>query len=548
MIGERVLNYKIEALLGEGGVGSVYLATHSQLGRKVAIKVLNPSLVNNVEVRERFRNEAATLSSLQHINIVTLYDYLEDERGLFLIMEYVSGNSLDNYIRQVSGPIPEQKAIYFFNQILDGLSYAHLRGIVHRDIKPSNIIITSDADAKILDFGIAKILKEGKAGMTKTGARLGTVLFMSPEQVKGQGVDLRTDIYSLGITLFEMLTGRCPYDENSVEFEIYNKIVLEPLPRAKSFYPMVSDKMQAIIDKATAKNPAERFQSCEEFKLALNGTGTITYNFNPQATNPQLGQTNSSNYLTSVQTPTETVKAENNSQTTVNQPIIKKQIEKSRERNYTFLYVLLSIMLVVCGYLIFQEMYQPAQNVEQKVEASTEDDVVNEERPRTDELDKEPEKTPEEIALDTLEESKEKTQKLIDLLKKDRKAELLKGLVADAQLANDEVDLELRISVINKLAEVKFKDIVVAINFYNDKGDLIKTIEQGIEDMKGGESITFKKTYPNTDVKYDAKIKSAEPFDFEVPPSLDSLSKELEKIDEKILEIKEKTERKKSDL
>jgi serine/threonine protein kinase len=548
MIGERVLNYKIEALLGEGGVGSVYLATHNQLGRKVAIKVLNPNLVNNAEVRERFRNEAATLSSLQHINIVTLYDYLEDERGLFLIMEYVPGNVLDNYIRQVSGPIPEQKTIYFFNQILDGLSYAHQRGIVHRDIKPSNIIITSDADAKILDFGIAKILKEGKAGMTKTGARLGTVLFMSPEQVKGQGVDLRTDIYSLGITLFEMLTGRCPYDENSVEFEIYNKIVLEPLPRAKSFYPAVSDKMQAIIDKATAKNPAERFQSCEEFKNALNGSGTITYTFNPQATNPQLGQTNSSDYLTSVQTSTETIKPENTSQTPDNKPIIKKSIEKQRDRNYTFLYVLLSIMLVVCSYLIIQEVYQPAQNPEQKVESSTEDDVVNEERPRNDELDKEPEKTPEEIALDTLEESKEKTQKLIDLLKKDRKAEFMKSLVADAQLANDEVELELRISVINKLSDVKFKDIIVAINFYNAKGDLIKTIEQGIEDMKGGESITFKKTYPNTDVKYDAKIKSAEPFDFEVPPSLDSLSKEIEKMDDKILEIKEKLERKKSDL
>jgi serine/threonine protein kinase len=546
MIGERVLNYKIEALLGEGGVGSVYLATHSQLGRKVAIKVLNPSLVNNGEVRERFRNEAATLSSLQHINIVTLYDYLEDERGLFLIMEYVSGNPLDHYIRKVSGPIPEQKAVYFFNQILEGLSYAHQRGIVHRDIKPSNIIITTDADAKILDFGIAKILKEGKAGMTKTGARLGTVLYMSPEQVKGQGIDARTDIYSLGITLFEMLTGRCPYDENATEFEIYNKIILEPLPRAKSFYPAVSDKMQAIIDKATAKNPADRFQSCDEFKQALNSMGTITYTFNPQVTNPDLGQTNPSNYMTSVQTPAETKPVESYAHKPTPKP---NPIQKQRDRNYNFLYILLGLMLVVCGYLIFQEVMKPANpTAEQKVESSTEEDVINDDRPRNDDLDKEPEKTPEEVALDTLNEAKEKTQKLIDLLKKDRKAELLKGLVADAQLANDEVDLELRISVINKLPDVKFKDIVVAINFYNNKGDVIKTIEQGIEDMKGGETIAFKKTYPNTDVKYDAKIKSAEPFDFEVPPSLDSLNKEIEKIDDKILELKEKADRRKSDL
>ena len=162
MIGERVLSYQIESLLGEGGVGRVYLATHTQLGRKVAIKVLNPALVNHPEVRERFRNEATTLSALQHINIITLYDYIEDERGLFLIMEYASGSPLDEYISKTSGPIPEMKAIYFFSQILDGFAYAHNRGVIHRDIKPSNIIITNEADVKILDFGIAKILKEGK--------------------------------------------------------------------------------------------------------------------------------------------------------------------------------------------------------------------------------------------------------------------------------------------------------------------------------------------------------------------------------------------------
>ena len=271
MIGERILNYKIESVLGEGGVGKVYLATHTQLGRKVAIKVLNPALVNEPRVRERFRNEATTLSGLQHLNIVTLYDYFEDEKGLFLILEYAQGKALDEYIKNTSGPIPEQKTIYFFNQILDGLAYAHHKGIIHRDVKPSNLIITSDADVKILDFGIAKILKEGRNNITKTGAQLGTVLYMSPEQVKGEPVDLRTDVYSLGVTLFEMLTGRSPYsDKVYTEFEVYQKILNEPLPPAKSVYPAISDHMQSVILKATHKNPNERFQSCEEFKEAIN--------------------------------------------------------------------------------------------------------------------------------------------------------------------------------------------------------------------------------------------------------------------------------------
>ncbi|NJO00664.1 MAG: serine/threonine protein kinase [Bacteroidia bacterium] len=231
MIGERILNYKVESLLGEGGVGKVYLATHTQLGRKVAIKALNPDLVNNHEVRERFRNEATTLSSLQHVNIITLYDYLEEDRGLFLIMEYADGNSLDKYILRSTGLIPEQKVIFFFNQLLEGVAYAHNKGIIHRDIKPSNIIITKDADVKILDFGIAKILKEGQRNITKTGTKLGTVLYMSPEQVEGKFVDKRTDIYSLGVTLFEMLAGRPPYNEADLtEYAVYRKFWMNPYP------------------------------------------------------------------------------------------------------------------------------------------------------------------------------------------------------------------------------------------------------------------------------------------------------------------------------
>jgi serine/threonine protein kinase len=274
MIGKQILNYKIASLLGEGGMGSVYLAVHTQLNRKVAIKALNPSLVKNPGIRARFKNEAATLSGLHHPSIVILFDYLEEEEALYLIMEYVEGKTLEEYIQTVSGPIPEIKAIPLFSQVLDGFAYAHEQGVIHRDVKPANIMITDREKIKILDFGIAKLLSQKSHTLTQTGVKMGTVLYMSPEQVKGEKVDKRSDVYSLGVTLFQMLTGRGPYDDpDATEFAVYNKIVHEPLPPAKTFYPNISDRIQAIISKATAKNPDERFQDCQEFKNALQGSG-----------------------------------------------------------------------------------------------------------------------------------------------------------------------------------------------------------------------------------------------------------------------------------
>lgn len=269
MIGTQILNYRIERLIGEGGMGNVYLGVHTHIGRKVAIKALNPGLAKNPEIRERFKNEASMLSQLHHPNIVQLYDYVEMDQGVFLVMEYADGQALDEYIEKVTGPIPEDKAIPMFSKILDGVAYAHKKNVVHRDIKPSNIMVSPEGKVKILDFGIAKIIGDSNHKLTKTGTKLGTVLYMSPEQVKGQTLDLRTDIYSLGITLFEMLTGRCPFDSNSTEYEVYKKIVEEPLPDARSLYPAVSPHCSALIFKATHKDVDARFQTCADFKHQL---------------------------------------------------------------------------------------------------------------------------------------------------------------------------------------------------------------------------------------------------------------------------------------
>lgn len=268
---EQILNYQIIKKIGEGGMGSVFLAQHTQLDRKAAVKALHPTLVNNPHIRERFKNEASTMAHLKHPSIVSLYDYMEAPNGLFLIMEYIEGRPLDEYITQISGPISEEKTIAFFTQILDGFDYAHNKGVIHRDIKPSNLIITPEDEVKILDFGIAKLLGNDNKALTQAGSRMGTVLYMSPEQVKGSNIDLRSDIYALGVTLFQMLTGKGPYPAQGVtEYEVYNKIVNEPLPKVQN----ISPKMQEIINKATAKNPDERFQNCQEFQKALLGNAS----------------------------------------------------------------------------------------------------------------------------------------------------------------------------------------------------------------------------------------------------------------------------------
>ncbi len=266
--GQIIDKYEVVSYLGGGGMGEVWLAVDRRTNFQVAIKSLHPQLLSNEMLRSRFRNEAVTLSRLRHPNIVGLYNFIEDANGASLIMEYVKGDPLDDYIRLKTGPIPETKAIGLFSQILQGFAYAHQRGVIHRDIKPSNFLIDRYGAVKILDFGIAKVLTDDK-GMTKTGTRLGTVFYMSPEQVQGKSAVIASDIYSLGVTLFEMLTGTKPYNDDSTEFQIYNDIVSNPLPRAKTLYPAVSDRMQAVIDKATEKNPSRRFKNCADFLSAL---------------------------------------------------------------------------------------------------------------------------------------------------------------------------------------------------------------------------------------------------------------------------------------
>lgn len=269
MIGDYINNYEIDEILDEGGMSTVYLGIHKYLKKKVAVKMLNPVLQKNPMYKKRFLNEAKLLSRLNHPNIITLYDYVENDSGIFLITEYIKGQTLDEYVDLVSGPIPQSRAIKIIVQVLDAVGHMHSKSMIHRDIKPSNIMITSDDTIKLIDFGIAKHLLKNQSLVTQGGAKLGTTIFMSPQQVKGKVLDRRTDIYSIGATLFYVLTGQYPYDKNLSEYEIYNKIVTQAFPDPRTFYVGVSDKMRAIIRKAAENQPLDRYQACEEFSIDL---------------------------------------------------------------------------------------------------------------------------------------------------------------------------------------------------------------------------------------------------------------------------------------
>lgn len=260
----QIGKYKLLRLIGEGGMASVYEAEHETLGSKAAIKVLNPLLSSNKQIRERFKNEARLMASLEHPNITRVLDYEESDSHLAIAMELLPGEDLSARIRR-QGKLSEDEIVRIFEQVLQGFEYAHSKGVVHRDIKPSNIFLLPNGQVKILDFGIAKLFDNG-GEMTQTGTQMGTPVYMSPEQVNAEkNIDHRSDIYSLGVTLFYALSGKAPYDSTtSSQFAIFKKIVEEPLPSLEGPRWLV-----AMVHKACQKDRNHRYASCSAWALAL---------------------------------------------------------------------------------------------------------------------------------------------------------------------------------------------------------------------------------------------------------------------------------------
>lgn len=293
MIGRKISNYIIKEFIAEGGMGTVYLCEHKSLKLKAALKVLNSQFSSNKEIIRRFKREAKTLSELSHPNIIKILDFGEIDNRQFLLMEFMDGIPLDDYIKNKVGPINEEDTHYIINQIISAVEMAHANGIIHRDIKPSNVLIDKNKNIKLIDFGIAKEMLSSDINKTKVGRMIGTVPYMSPEQVRGlSNINIETDIYSLGVLLHQMISGKPPYDTKLSEFEIIKKIAEEPLIRVKEIYPNAPEYFQWIIDKATSKNTKDRFQSCSEFRSSLEEKGESLNDFKNDIDNTIPAQTN----------------------------------------------------------------------------------------------------------------------------------------------------------------------------------------------------------------------------------------------------------------
>ena len=265
MIGKTISHYRILEKLGAGGMGTVYKAQDIKLDRFVALKFLPHHLSQDEENKKRFIHEAKAASALNHPNIATIYEIDEAEGQLFIAMEYVEGQSLQQLTID-NGQLTIANCLNYAIQIAEGLAKAHSKGIIHRDIKPANILVTEDGHVKIVDFGLAKLA--GATVITKEGTTLGTVAYMSPEQAQGAKVDHRTDIWSLGVVLYEMVTGQLPFRGDYEQAVVYSIINEEPEPptAVRSGVPM---ELERIMLKALAKAPEERYQHLDEMRVDL---------------------------------------------------------------------------------------------------------------------------------------------------------------------------------------------------------------------------------------------------------------------------------------
>src|SRR6266508_3840845 len=258
--------YELEKLVGTGGMSNVYCARDRLLERKVALKVLHPHYTEDEEYVARFRHEARAVAQLSHPHIVTVIDRGEEDGQQFIVFEYVDGENLKQLVER-TGPLPARRAVELALEVADALAFAHEHGLVHRDVKPQNVLLTPDGAAKVTDFGIARSL-DVEHGVTQTGTVLGTSNYIAPEQASGDRAGPQSDVYSLGVVLFQLLTGRVPFDgENFVTVAM--KHINEPAPSVTARRRDVPPRLAAAVSRALAKDPRDRFDSMDAFAAEL---------------------------------------------------------------------------------------------------------------------------------------------------------------------------------------------------------------------------------------------------------------------------------------
>lgn len=270
MIGKEIGPYRIIEKIGQGGMGIVFKGLHVKLEQEVAIKVLAPELSQDPSMRERFIKEAKIQAKISHPNVVNVLNYVEEGSDLFLVMEFLQGETLDNRLKRL-GWCPD--AVNACISVLSALEFMHSRGIIHRDIKPGNIMFLDDGSVKVMDFGIAKVA--GERGQTKTGMRVGTLWYMSPEQIKGEEATVSSDLYSVGVTLYQMITGRVPFGGESEYMVMKAHLEEQPIPPWE-INGTVSKEFGRIILKALAKDKKDRYQNARDFAADLRSASGRT--------------------------------------------------------------------------------------------------------------------------------------------------------------------------------------------------------------------------------------------------------------------------------
>ena len=333
--------YEIEKLIGEGGMANVYLARDTILDRKVAVKVLRGDLAGDEKFVRRFQREALAASSLSHKNIVEIYDVGEDDGNFYIVMEYIEGKTLKQLIKK-RGVLSIPETIDIMLQLLDALAVAHDSYIIHRDIKPQNIMIKESGLVKITDFGIAMALNSVE--LTQTNSVMGSVHYLPPEQASGKGSTIRSDIYSLGILMFEMLTGKMPFKGDSA-VEIALKHMKEPLPSPKELNPVLPQSIENIILKAAAKNPKNRYRNVREMaddiKTCLDEDRVEEEKIEFKYPESDFGDTKSINVLK------EEKKEENEEKPVVKQITEEEKIEKSNKNKIVVIASIIGIFAVI---------------------------------------------------------------------------------------------------------------------------------------------------------------------------------------------------------
>ena len=287
MVGSTVGKYRVVDRLGRGGMGTVYKAVDETLDRHVAIKVLN-SEFGDGDVLRRFRAEAVTLARLSHPGIATIYELHRQQDELMMVMEFVRGETFHQLADRV-GQLEPPQAAHLCIQVLDALGHAHRAGVIHRDLKPANLMVSEAGTVKVMDFGIARVL--GSEQFTLGGLMMGTPAYMAPEQVMGQVIDARADLYAVGVVFYRLLTGRLPFIADTAIAMAQKQISEQPTPLAEA-RPDLPGWCSQVVDRALAKEPTQRFQTADEFRIALT-SAVVPQSISelPTLATPALGMT-----------------------------------------------------------------------------------------------------------------------------------------------------------------------------------------------------------------------------------------------------------------